>query len=651
MPPRSLILIALLLVASTAAAQDDLYSMWLEYAPVKLCALDDPRVCVFVLKLNFTVDFDKTYVVWSYKRYPEAGHMYQPYYDMLTYVTVGQRLKAKIYIPSGVVYTWDRFYVNGEPSRAHTVCGWTLSHAYHIDADGYYNVDAPVPLYWLDPATCKTYEYATRVYWVWNFTEHVYLHIFYMPNATRGGNWWYETWWLDATQHRYYFYFYTYRTSHHYCDRPGYCIGGYHMNIYPMGAGFYLRPNGTRVFTTAYFTEYVWWYGPRHKDALNEATLEDVHYTTGNVVYTMSLSPSDGILYLYVPRLNITTAAELAVIQDSYIAYLVIDGPYRARLSDNSLRIYATRYTIAEVAIADDSGVYAARTVACPAYRSVSAAPSAWLTTLIALDSAREVEVCNNLTATLYVGIYQLRSRAYSYVDEVKPGACRRLRWDRRYSSAETEMRIFNSAQDFCRETPWMTVSGDKYRPGRRYYITSRGLVAGREIDHDASYVDVWKELIDVLNKYYSETYHAFLQWLSVQANATKSLQDFIASQPRYLGTVRIDSATSTWLRTVVAEFKRHLAAGPPAGGAVSVSLPAPSALAASAAAASVAVAWAASRRSLAVAAFLAGFAILATALFVAALYGATVTAALVMAAVILMSLGAAAAWLRRAED
>ena len=51
-----------------------------------------------------------------------------------------------------------------------------------------------------------------------------------------------------------------------------------------------------------------------------------------------------------------------------------------------------------------------------------------------------------------------------------------------------------------------MVVTGDRYRPGRRYYITPHGLVAGGEIKHDTSYVDVWKELIEVLNKYYNET-------------------------------------------------------------------------------------------------------------------------------------------------
>jgi multidrug efflux pump subunit AcrB len=64
-----------------------------------------------------------------------------------------------------------------------------------------------------------------------------------------------------------------------------------------------------------------------------------------------------------------------------------------------------------------------------------------------------------------------------------------------------------------------------------------------------------------------------------------------------------------------------------------------------------VATAWAASRRSLATAAFLAGFAILATALFTAALYGATIAASLVMAGVVLMAVGAAAAWQKQTGE
>jgi len=659
MSPRSLLLLAALLFTVFTAAQlsDVLISYWYNTTTVKMCAIDNPSKCVYVLKLNFTADPKKTYVLWAYKDYPSIGNMYiSTDYDMLSYVATSSPLSAEIYIPAGYIYSSGQFYVNGMTSDKYTVCGTTLNYAFLIRQSGYYTVqNAPLPLYWLDPNTCTSYRYVASIYSVTNFTKSVYLYIFYMPTARAKGG----TWWLNGTQHIYYFEFYG--GSVVYCTGT-YCYSGYGMYLFPAALGFYVAPNGTRYFTTIFNrgSSAGWWYGPKHFSALSNATLDSsagtaylgVAYT--NIIYTMPPAPGDGLVYLYVPSMNLTAGGELAVIEDNFTAYLLINGPYGTWVSKNYMIIYARRYSVNEVAISNGVDVYDTRVVACPAYKTAVPNDGSWLATPIPLSRAKEIEVCNNHTITLYVGIYQTQSSppAYSYVDEVKPGACRRLRWDGAFSNTQTEMRIFNSTYNFCWARAWVVVSGDKYQNGWRYYITPDGrLVAAYPIDPDAFYAAAWQALMQTLKQQLNATLAALQQWLSMQANATKNIQDFFASQPQFAGTIKLDSATSTWLKTTLSELQKWQVVAPAVGGAVSVSLQAPSALTASAAAAAVATAWAASRRSLATAAFLAGFAILATALFAAALYGATVTAALVMAAVILMSIGAAAAWQKQTGE
>jgi len=665
---RNAVAVLLALAVATAAQQvaqqwsgDVLVSYWYNTTTVKMCAIDNPSKCVYVLKLNFTSDPGKTYVVWAYKDYPSIGGMYNPQdYSMLKYVATTSPLNAKIYIPAGYIYSSGQFSVNGMTSDKYTVCGTTLNYAFLIRQSDYYTVqNAPLPLYWLDPNTCTSYRYVTTISSVTNFTKSVYLYFFYMPTArAKGGS---GPWWLNGTQHIYYLNFYNSYSTSTYCTVT-FCYSGYDMSLFPVALGFYVAPNTTRFFTTIFNrgSAIGWWYGPKHFSALTNTTLDSgsgtlyLGATYANFVYTMPPAPGDGIVYLYVPNINLVDGGDLALIADNFTAYLLLNGPYKTWTSKNYMLIYARRYTVAEVAISNGIDVFVTRAIACPAYKTAVPNDNSWLSTPIPLSRVKEVEVCNNHTITLYVGIYQTQSspRAYSYVDEVRPGACRRLRWDGVYSNTQTQMRIFNSTYNFCWGRAWATIPGDRYQNGWRYYITSNGaLVAAYPIDPDAFYAAAWQALMQTLKQQLNATLNALQQWLEQQANATKNLEYFFASQPRFVGTIKMDSATSTWLKTVYNELQKWQVAAPAVGGAVSVSLQAPSALTASAAAVAVATAWAASRRSLATAAFLAGFAILSTALFVAALYGATVTAALVMAAVILMSIGAAAAWQKQTGE
>jgi hypothetical protein len=660
-PHSALLLFALILAVSATAQYDILFSISLNTSTVRLCALDNPNRCVYVPKLNFTADINRTYVVWSHVGYPRAGGLYvHMNYDKLTYVVAGLRLTANIYIPRGFIYASGRFYVNGDTSHTYTVCNMTLNHAYYIESNGYYNVqNAPLPLYWLDLATCTSYVYAQHISFVQNLTRYVYLHIFYMPNATgKGESPSQNLWWLNGREHRYFFTFYSHIAYYSVCI-GGYCYDGHHMYIIPMGAGFYARPNTTRIFTAVYYTNSGRWYGPRHISALGELALDSppsyISAPHGGVAFTMPPPPGDGIVHLHIPVLNVTRQAELVFVQDGYAAYFLINGPYRTWLTNNRFFIYATRYAVAEVAVADSGNiVYATRTVACPAFRSVTTSGNSWLALPIPLNRVYEIEVCNNHTITLYVGIYQMHSTpaAYSYVDEIRPGRCGKLRWDRIYSNTQTQMRIFNSTANFCGGRAWVVVPGSMYYPQRRHYIMRDGsLVAGPFIDPDSHYLNALLELIRLLAQQYNMTLNAFLQRLMQQSNASRTLQDFLNSQPRFQGTIRMNSSTSVWINTLLNELGKWHVPGPPGGGGFSSSPPAPPALTASAAAAAVATAWAASRRSLATAAFLAGFAILATALFTVALYGTAVTAALVTVGVMLMVLGAAAAWMRQTGE
>jgi VIT1/CCC1 family predicted Fe2+/Mn2+ transporter len=139
---------------------------------------------------------------------------------------------------------------------------------------------------------------------------------------------------------------------------------------------------------------------------------------------------------------------------------------------------------------------------------------------------------------------------------------------------------------------------------------------------------------------------NAFVQWYASQANATyTNLTNFLASQPRFVGTIRMDAATSTWLRTTLNELQKWQAVGAP-GSFAPVSLPAVPAAIAPAAAAAVAVAWAASRRDddVAATAAVAGIALTLFGILMTLVYG---TESLTLVALGVIVAAAAAAWRR----
>jgi len=194
----------------------------------------------------------------------------------------------------------------------------------------------------------------------------------------------------------------------------------------------------------------------------------------------------------------------------------------------------------------------------------------------------------------------------FFYADEIEPGKCARLRWDPAVEQRPT-LAVYTTPQDVCTANNAILLTQD-YTPWWRYVIyPNRTLKPVAPIEPDYNYTLLWWYLLNMLSQLYRNMQGNFTQRLSnaTQTNSTVTLSSF--GQMQFLNTIRMDAATSVWLRTTLNELQRWQVVAPAVGGAVSVSLQAPSALTASAAAAAVATAWAASRRSLATAAFLAG--------------------------------------------
>jgi len=633
---------ALLLVVAVAVAQwsDLIMITYYNATPVKMCALDRPH-CVYVIKLNFT-DYspNTTSIFWMYPdwRYippwkyggslPDTALLQALYYN-----NQQQQGPLTIEVPkSGYLYSDYQFYVDNRSSDTLTVCGKHYRYIAPV-SKGTHTLTKFYPIiYFLDPATCVSYlVVGLSWYSVRNITvPWALVYIMHMPTGRRvlGAAL------INGTRH-------IYRAN----------IAG--DDFWPVGRGVYLGsgvylPTIATTSGGAYIYDYWFWYGPVPYENYTKLT------RTSRAVwyYTIGADLSDGVTYIRQPA----AIADISYVSsDGSAGYLRFDSVYSYVASGRRIVAYMRRYSIVEVAMTDKQGyVYGARTIACPTYPPSSPAPPDIMP--FRLDIAKQLELCNNSTRTLYVALYVSGMYYYNFIDELEPGQCRMVWFDGTRSSSDIIYYFYNSSAALCLNAPNLRGAVFSVRglaPWYRYYIMSNNTVRqGPPINPDLDYYSAWLNITQWLAQQYNATLNALLNRLKQrQYNATQALQSFIASQPQFVGTIRVGSATSTWLKTVYSELQKWRVAAPAVGGAVSVRLQAPSALTASAAAVAVATAWAASRRSLATAAFLAGFAVLATALFVAALYGATVMAALVMAAVVLMAVGAAAAWQKQTGE
>ena len=635
---RSLLLVALLAAAFAAAQWSDVVmALAVNTTTVKVCAVDNPARCVFTPVLNASIDPLRS-VVYATDYSVQTGWIVAPY----TAIIAGYPANVEVYVPAGG-YIWhygNEFTVDGSAPDRMKLCGSSVygvlvgpgRHSISIGSLYYGGSYYYTPL-WFTTADCRaSFMLVHEIYFAANFTRpYAFIMALYMPtaNATYPYEW---TTGLNATAHAYFVRFGDARIA---------------------AAGFYIA-NKTRMPTFAYYdvyNVYKFFLGPHAYDAYLNETLAPYLYRYSIVVYNIGPTPSDGVAVIDTPD-SIYGAAEVSWIGNDTGGYLhVIDNNLFAR---KWLQIFVKRYSFVEVAVKDDLYVYSTRAIACPRYAGTTARVFDALPAR--LDRVKEIELCNNMTAAVYAGlVITTYGDPYAFADEIKPGACRRFRWDGIYGVEQTKLELYSSPQEFCRNQPAAVKMGSQdYVTGWRYYITSGyTLVQASPIDIDTLYAELWKQIIENMAKQYNETKNALQQWLQMQANTTKRIEDYYKSLPRYQGAVKMESSTSVWLQSVLSVISRYTVPGlPPLGGGFAPApLPGASSLSAAAAAAAVATAWAASRRSLAAAAFLAGFAVLAAALFVYYIYGASVTAGLVLAAVALMAVGAAAAWFRRAED
>jgi hypothetical protein len=639
---RSLLLFVALLLAFFAAAQwsDVFVSHWLNMTPAKLCAVDKPTVCVYVPKLTTltNIDTSKTLlmaVYWSGTATRYSTTLLSDY-AMLQAVAYSRGVTVVVNVTKpGLLYSPYSFNIYSFSSgvsgstTSYRACGGYYSNAYSVDPGLYQVSNLWPPLYFLDVNTCTSYRLVDLVSNVDNVTVPWFsLYMASMlPNTTKiyyDSNWW--SWNLNGTKHLYRTHFYS-RTA-------------------PLGFGIYITDNVVRDTLVMPYDGRV---GPQGYDTLQNATINYPPYGAG-ILYNIGQYPGDGAVFANIPTVPYGPSVKVTHIADGTAGYAVINvTSYFAGSGYFTYAAFFKRYAVVEVAAQDMVYTYATRGIACP-YVAPGGGQTVYV--LNRLDRVQEVEICNNATSPLIVALYYksyYSTNIYFFADRIDPGACRRLRWDS-YITSKPEIDIFTSERNFCnyRYAAYTML----YNPGWRHYLFANyTLKAAVPISPDAAYAAMWQQVMQTMAQMYNATNNAIQQWLKQQAATAQSLQSLAAATPQFQGTIKMDSSTSTWLQTTLNQLQKYQVVGPSVGGTISVSLQAPSAFTAAASAAAVATAWAASRKTLATAAFLAGFAVLATSLFVYYLYGAMVTTGLILAAVALMSIGAAAAWFRKSED
>jgi len=659
MSPRSALVFVLLFAAFTAAEavwSDIMLSATYNVTAVKYCTVNtNPPQCYFFPAWNASVDPRKGLAVVETFFYGYGNNfmavpslymlkmIYSGYYDIPAY-----SLTLYIDRPGYLWSQFANFTVDGKASGPWSICNGTvyLSNAYRIQKpdtykiavnDGWGRADM---LRFYEEASCAQYavvdsiEYANYL----NITQGwIPVALIYLKTGRQGDiqNAW-QPWatpvatWINGTKHLYRF-----RS----------------LNMFTIGGGWYIA-NKTQVPTILmrWDTDY-YYYGPTYFDALRKTP---IYWQYGNAFVqplTIGADPGDGAVFIKLPT-SFYGKAEFAYIGNETAGYFNVTEFWMSRQSawaDRDLVLTLQRYSLVEVAVKDLLYLYTARGLACPPYENMTAIPPAELQP-IRMDRAREFQLCNNQTAPVYAGLYV--GGYYTFVDKIEPGKCVPVRWDGQYANTQTRLNFFYSPQDYCLQRVSFYITGGNYTYGYRYFLMPNNtLMRGPPTSPDTAIIDMWNQLIKLMAQQYNETQNAIKRWLQLQSNMTKSIEEYYKSLPRYQDTVKIDSSTSTWLQTVLNVIGRYAVPGASVGVGATAALPGTSSLSAAAAAATVATAWAASRRSLATAALLAGFAVLASALFVYYLFGTSVTAALVLAAVVLMSVGAAAAWFRRSED
>ena len=607
--------------------------------PVKMCSLDRPDYCVWIIKLNFTTyNPNTTSIFWMYAdwRYsppwkyggslPDTSLLQALYYNNVRYdgpLTITVPKKGYLYNPSAT------FYVDGRAPDAMTVCGKQYNFIAPVSAGTHTLTKFSPGIYFLDPETCLSYlVVGLSWYHVTNITAPwALIYIMHMPTGRKVVS----ADVINGTRHTY--------TAN--IAKSG--------DLWPIGRGVYIG-NGTYLPTIAMAPGYFngLWYGPVPIENYSKM----IWRTSPAVwIYTIGADLSDGLAYIRqpVPLVNDFTY----ISEDGSAGYVRLDSAYRQMATDRRLAVYMRRGSVVEFAVTDSQGyVYGARTIACLAYAAYEQyGPSPPEVRPFRLDTAKQLELCNNRTDTLYVALYVNNMYYYNYIDRLDPGQCRMVRFDGTRSSSDIIYYFYSNTTALCRlasnrQGALFSVSG--LAPWYRYYVLSNNTVKqGPPIDYDADYYSTWMDLAKFLAQMYNSTLNALKQMLQQQAqqqaDATQALQGFIASQPHITGTIRVDSSTSTWLKTTLNVLQKWQATGASASfGAVSI--PAVPTAVAPAAAAAVAVAWAASRRDddVATTVAVAGIALALFGILMTLIYG---TGSLTLVALGIIAAAAAAAW------
>jgi hypothetical protein len=644
----ALVVVLLLAAAADAAAQwsDVIYSWWSQVNVTRLCALDAPATCVYFPRIwiNAT-DFSRTWIYMGDNVNMRLTRYLPNNLALLQFVVRSTPPQAvDVFVPAaGYIFASSVFAVNGKIADSVNICDrsgrgvYVPAGVHRVAASG----GVPLPLFYVD-RNCVFYRLGDYVSHVPNATtlNRTIVSVFYMPTARERRtiqllSFLYDI--FNGTAHVYVV------AAQHPIDRDIY--------IAPVGRGFYIA-NGTAVdaavfVETAGHRSFWYLYGPIAFDLWRNATFN----TGGNGefrFYSIGPAPGDGIVHIALPDYR---SASVVYLSDGTAGYMRIERHPPGWHFTSTLKFYAERYAIVEVAVSTADGrVFGTRTLACPAYNPtpLRTIRPIYIGNLTRLDRAKEVEICNRNNNTVYVGLYLTASRplTYAYIDVINPGECRRFRWDGVLPNTATELHVFGSALAACANQPMLIIPGRNYADGWRYLLVGRHLVPDGPIDPDAYYAELWRQIIQTMMQMYRNMTDAFLRWLAnASASNATSLQSLVSSRPQFLGTIRMDSATSTWLRTTLNELQRWRATGadPSFAGPRTPQVPV---VIAPAAAAAVAVAWAASRRDddVATTAAIAGIAL--------ALFGILMTLIFSTESLTLVALGvivaaAAAAWRR----
>jgi hypothetical protein len=653
MSPRSLLFAALLL-AVLAAAQfewqsDMLISTWSNMSATKMCATDAPSRCYFVPKLDFAVDPTKTLLIVTYQCGTSVCNVANPIGDylLLRYIFTATKTWYIIDIPrGGLLYSPNPFKIGPVGSNmqvsatSYTVCGKTYNYAYYASAGSYNITPLQPPYYIVDINNCFEYRIVAPSGAVVNITTGWFsLYLAELMPYTRKIFYSNQGYALNGTLHAYFTYF--------------------HAFLNPMGSGFYImgpRVSMTLVMPFYYYSGFYSFRGPVAFDVWSDYWLYGGAPGDLRIAYNIGPPPGDGFMMAVLAGTVASGGARLAYVSENATGYFVIQYP--SRMIGAGYVTFQRRYAVVDVTLADNIYIYNTRGIACPiAYYNMG-----WF--FNRLDRSYEVEVCNNRTDAVYVtlGCVYLTSNLVGgyitpgfyrnmYGDLIAPGKCVRLRWDSAIASDKPCLQVYKSAQDVCAYYSYV-ISTTNYNPGWRHFLFQNNtLKAVAPIAPDYDFPSLLKQLVDLLGWQYKNVLGNYSKWYATQRNATQTnatqaanLTSFFASQLQFLGTIKMDSSTSTWLRTTLNELQKLRVVGTSASSFGAVSIPTVPTAVAPAAAAAVAVAWAASRRDddVATTVAVAGIALALFGILMTLVYG---TSSLTLVALGIIAAAAAAAW------